>query len=387
MNKKIIVLMLISVFLVSVFAVSVNAGVVDMLKENELLKWIFYDLAKDLISDSPTTTAVLMARFLVAILVISLMSGVTSMVLGSMPKGAQIGASTAIGLIAAAAIPEKMLIMLYLAYSGLIITVMLAAPLIGIFWIAFTQFNEPKREHYIAKFILFLVASIIVSIASASDTTSAMTTSGIAKTLYDYSNSIFSWAALVVYILLLWYLYKSISPGESKVEETLAKGPGKGVSWLSRKVSPTMRRIAGLSFGKIDFNKLKLLAKEAETVFSISGSTDDEKREAAARVRTALEKGESIEKRIEHYTEYMFNIVDKITDDQVKSELKSAIGKMVAADEKLKTDFEEAKSEIMTSKPNWRTVKTKLKDADASQKSSEAVFLKLRAQLRGRKLL
>jgi hypothetical protein len=419
MNKKLIVLILMSVFLVSVFAVGVNAGITKTLKENEFLKWIFYDMTEGLVATPAKPEAIIMARALIGILVLSLIFGVSSTVLGtSMSKNARIGASIAVGLIASAAIPQAMIIGIYAAWSGIIAIGMIGGPVIGIFYLVYTQFEEGNRANYFAKFILMLIAAWVTSIGAVTDpTTVSATASGYAKILGEYFQSVLGWLSLVIYISMAYYLYKTVSPKAAVVETGAAKIGGKGLNWLSRRFNKSIRRLAKYDFIDEGWDNIKIWARTAgdlahvlgtltptttwphkakilgkEKEFKDKDALEKEVKTAGSKVVGLAEKAIGAENRVGSWTEYLWTVIKKVEDEKVRGELEKDTEEMIAADKAVIEKMKEIKeaAETAVTKAHWSVIFAKGGEVDKAKTlsgESRSKFLNLKAKLQGANLM
>ena len=376
-----------SVFLVSIFAIGAEAGVTAMLKDNEFLKWIFYDMAEGLVQSPPAVQALILARVLIGILVLSILFGVTQMLFPNFSKNSRMGISIAIGLIAAAAIPQAMLIGIYATWSGLIAIAMIGTPVIGIFYLTYTQFAEPKRANYFAKFILMLIAAWVTSVGAVTDpTTVAASAPGWAKLLGEYFQSVLGWMSLIIWFSLVYYLYKTVSPGGAALDTAAAKIGGKGLSWIDRKTRGAVRRLSRYDFGAINYDKIAADIMVEKGKYNAAGATLYKKNAAVQKARKIIKKASSTENRIEGYEEYIYSIVRHLEDEALKEELEKDIKEMIAADQKVDEEVDSAIRQIGAATPNFDDAKNHIKAAKTKSKMSERAFLKLRGKLKGNNL-
>ena len=109
MNKKILVLALMSIFLISMFAGVVKAapaaaeedkGIAGMILESKTIKTLF--------GDNILTEDILLLRVLFAIMIFALLFGVSNLVLGKLAQGPRIAISLVLAIISVVAIPKEL---------------------------------------------------------------------------------------------------------------------------------------------------------------------------------------------------------------------------------------------------------------------------------------
>ncbi|MBW2982562.1 hypothetical protein KY343_06790 [Candidatus Woesearchaeota archaeon] len=211
MKKRLLHLSAMFVFLISILTTSVNAflagPIKSLLKEEGIFYYILMELPK---SDAG-------AKLIFGILILTIMYGVAKLVFTKFAPNLQFTIALLIALISAFAMPASILKQVSLLWGGIIYSLFIAAPVLGLFYLLFTSFKEPTRGNYAIK---FGIASILTYISNfvgggEGEVLGVKVEEMAFFKAFDFG---FGILGLVAVILLFYYIIKMVSPGEGTHE-------------------------------------------------------------------------------------------------------------------------------------------------------------------------
>jgi hypothetical protein len=300
MNKKVLLFAILSILLVSMFAGIANAqqqSSWDKIKDNKLLRYIFYDLNAGL-QATDKAEAVMMIRIIFFILVFAILFGVSELVLKDLAKGSRIAIAIALALISSVGMPKEMLLATTTIWGGSLLALCMIAPMFGLIYLAFAFFKKPERTNYIARTILFGLSAYLASIVGNTDVT-MLGTATLGGGLWGFLSWVFFWVEWIFWILFIYYLYKSIagvSAGARAPSRSLKEMFGKVKSVIKGEELLELEELKFLKDARAELEKTPPAADEALKHLAEAAKIDTR----AAQIDSVIDR---IERRIEHLEE------------------------------------------------------------------------------------
>ena len=175
-KKKILILMLVSLFLINIFAVVVRAdppvnggaGIIDVIKDSATLKYLAVDFVEGIKQTPPAKEAVIVAKFLAVVLITLVLYQLISLVptLKEWNKNSRIGLAVLIALIAGIATPTEYLKKIIVGAGYFVVLIPLVIILVLCSYGLFKWTEGKDRTDYIWRSIITVIIVYVLTTIS-----------------------------------------------------------------------------------------------------------------------------------------------------------------------------------------------------------------------------
>ncbi|MBW2966079.1 hypothetical protein KY342_03170 [Candidatus Woesearchaeota archaeon] len=398
MNKKILVLTLMSIFLISMFAGSVKAAnLIDIIKDSATLKYLAVDFVAGLKQVPPDSGAIVVAKIIFAIMVVIVINSLLAITPGvsDWNKNARVGLAIIISLIATFAIPSEYLIKTFVGAGYVLILIPMILLSILCYYGIFKWFPGTDRLDYVWKFAFAAAAAVLLA------TTSKLLDGvggDLAFGIIGLISTILSIAVIINWFYLIYAAY-SVVTGPSGASGAAAKLSEK-VPFVGRKLRRLGRsayraeRTTDMETDEIEKDVAKL---EALSIDGIDvGVFTEAMRDTATHIddirrKVNKNKIESMKKRTLNLATDVFTWARQLKDQKIikeaegMEELAEEMGKKLDAGEKYFEDVDEIitkrseAGEGFSSGPEKNAAKKNLQKAISEFKESIDILKKIKA--------
>jgi hypothetical protein len=341
------------------------AGIWDTFRESAsdgLLRFVLYDVPSEIQAGSEF--ALIFFRFLLTVLVFAIMYASSAKIPG-MSKNIKIVISLIFAILPAILIPTKLILQLFEVYSGIIMLVLWAVPIIGLVYVNMKLFNEDTPTHKWLRTFIYLILFYLSSIFSGSvlsliNVFSGVESSGLATGI----NSVLSFAGIIFFLAFLLGLFNAIGASQRKSVEEKIEGRAEGVD--------QGKRLAEIKKEENELDEEKTKLKAESTNLAASRSME---RSLGRRLNRWVKKLEKTPKEVvEHIDAVLVGINQIFTymsqggtaavSPEFKNTLKEGVSKIIPAARKgvmAKVEVEQIENKFKTWAPGRQVSLDRLK--------------------------
>jgi hypothetical protein len=241
-NKKFLILTLMSIFLISMFAGAVKAAsLVDIIKDSATLKYLAVDFIAGLKQAPPDAGAVVVAKVLFGILIIIVINSLLAITptVSEWNKNARVSMAVVISLIAVFAIPNIYLVNIIVGAGYVLILIPMILLSVLCYYGMFKWFPGTERTDYIWKTVFAgFAAYLLASIAALLDGVGGDLGFGVIGLV----SSILNIAVVINWFYLIYAVYSAITGPAG------AKGAGAKLAEKVPKLGRQLRRLGRAAY-------------------------------------------------------------------------------------------------------------------------------------------
>jgi len=173
------------------------------------------------------------ARVLMWVLVFALLYSITGLIptIGDR-RNVRLTVSAILAFISVIPLSEPLLRALFQTYGIVVATVLIVAPIVGMFFITkkltgILEPSSPRLAHGISAVVFYILAAIIQNVVNATDTTGVFGTKGL--------NEVGAFAISICALMFLYHFVMMIFTGMS---DKVSDRAGRGWNWVTDKMTP-----------------------------------------------------------------------------------------------------------------------------------------------------